>query len=363
MNKNKWKIAVIGCGMIAKSAHIPAYQYYENDFEVVAVCDTSIETAQEIAKAFGIGNYYNDAEAMLAEIHPNVVSVCVPNALHKQYVMLAMRYGAHVLCEKPLAMTLTDAKEMYDYANANGLYLIACQSWRFTPERFGAKRMIDRGELGKVYYAEISRIRRRGIPTWGNFHIKEHSGGGAFVDIGIHVLDAAVWLMGNPKPLSVRAHTFAVHTNEIGSPEDSGALSKNVEKSKHFKLEDMDVETFACGTVNFEGGFAMTFKVAWSANLKEENNIILSGECAGIDTEHAVVYRGETEQNVLETVPQPYEGKEFYGHFYIIENLAKVLRGEAELLIKPEETLTVTKIIEAVYRSAEEEREVLISEL
>lgn len=218
------------------------------------------------------------------------------------------------------------------------------------------------GELGKIYYGEISRIRRRGIPTWGKFHIKEHSGG-AMIDIGIHVLDAAIWLMGNPKPVSVMANTLTVHTDEIGSLKGSGDLSGKAKMNGNFRLEDMDVETFACGTVNFEEGFTMSFKVAWSSNLRDENNIILSGEKAGVDTEKATVYRGESDLIPLETVPHPYGKNNFYGHFYIIENLAKYLWGQAELLIKPEETLTVTRIIDAVYRSAELGREVRIDEL
>lgn len=171
------------------------------------------------------------------------------------------------------------------------------------------------------------------------------------------------WLMENPKPVSARAYTLNVHTDEIDSLKGSGALSGKAKTSENFRLEDMDIETFACGTVNFEGGLVMSFKAAWSSNLRDENNIIIAGNKAGIDTEKTVVYRGEDLQTSLETVPHPFGKENFYGHFYIIKNLAKFLRKEAELIVKPEEPLTVTKIIEAVYRSAELGREVRIDEL
>ena len=136
---------------------------------------------------------------MVAKERPDVVSVCVPNCLHKKFSMLALSYGCHVLCEKPVAYTYTDAKELYGFAARQGRHLIACQSMRFTPDRLAAKRLIEQGDLGGIYYGEFARIRRRGIPTWGTFHIKEISGGGAFLDIGVHMIDAVLWLMGNPK--------------------------------------------------------------------------------------------------------------------------------------------------------------------
>ena len=127
---------------------------------------------------------------MLEKEKPDLVSVCVPNCFHKEYTLMALNHGVNVLCEKPLAFTYADAKEMFDTAKKNGRLLMACQSMRFTPDRLAAKRFIDEGNLDEIYYAELSRVRRRGIPTWGTFHMKKISCGGAFVDIGVHMLDA-----------------------------------------------------------------------------------------------------------------------------------------------------------------------------
>ena len=359
----KIKVAVISCGMIARNAHIPAYKHFSEYYDLTAVCDVNAETARKTAQEFGVPHFYTDVEQMLIEQEPDLVSVCVPNMLHKQYTMMALKYGANVLCEKPVAFSLSDALEMYGFAADRGLRLIACQSWRFMPERIAAKRIIDSGMVGNIYYAEFSRIRRRGIPTWGKFHLKEHSGGGAFLDIGVHVLDAAVWLMGNPKVRSVIARTQRLHVCETVSLKSAGALAGGVKTGAGFNPDDMDVESFAGGIITFENDAVIEFKTAWAANLPEENNIVLLGEKSGIDIAARKVYYGNDGVSELEIPPNEFPDKSFYGHFYLIGNVARALRGEEDFWITPEETVTVSAVIEAVYRSAELGREIYINEL
>ena len=203
--------------MIANSAHIPAFKQFGEDYEIVGVCDVNENAAKETAERHGIANYYTDAKEMLSKEKPDVVSVCVPNCFHKEYTIMALEMGANVLCEKPLAFTYSDALEMFECAKKNGKVLMACQSMRFTPDRLAAKEYIEENGLNDIYYGELSRVRRRGIPFWGTFHMKKISCGGAFVDIGVHMLDALVWLMGNPKVKSVYAETMQNHKDEIGS--------------------------------------------------------------------------------------------------------------------------------------------------
>ncbi len=356
------KVAIISCGMIATNAHIPAYLDKKEYYEIAAVCDVNAELAEKTAKDFGIPNFYTDAKEMLIAEKPDVVSVCVPNLLHKKFTMLALQYGANVLCEKPLAFTYADAKEMFDYAKAQGKKLMACQSLRFLPERLAAMDMVKKGELGDIYYAELSRIRRRGIPTWGKFHLKSFSGGGAFTDIGVHGIDSLVWLMNNPKVASVKACMNKVHADEAGSAKASGALKGGVDTSK-FNHEEMDVESFSSGYVNFENGAALSFKVSWAANLKDENNIVLAGKKCGLDIENGKIYSGEDCIEDTTVSPNGFKDEAFFGHFCLIDNFAKALLGQEELFVKPEETLNVTAIVEAAYLSAELGREVKISEV
>ena len=358
----RYKVCIIGGGMIAVNAHIPAYISLSNDFEIVAVADFNIKVAKSVSKKFGITKFYDDIDTMLKECKPDIVSVCTPNLTHKEYTIKALRYGANVLCEKPLAIKLFDAEEMFCEAERQGKVLMACQSLRFLPERQAAKKMVDDGSIGDVYYAEFSRIRRRGIPTWGKFHIKEFSGGGAFLDIGVHAVDSALWLMGNPVVKSVNASMQTVHTNEMGIQKESGALKGGV-SSIGFNPNEMNVESFSSGSINLEDGRMVTFKVAWSANLPEENNILLSGTKSGINLEKRKIFSGKNQECELKTVSNGFAEEPFFGHFCLVENMLKVLKGESDPIVTKEEILNVTAIIEAAYISAEKKREVLIKEL
>lgn len=355
-----FRVCIISCGMITNSAHIPAYRHFSEDFDIVGVCDVNEQAAKDTAKRHEIPNYYTDAKKMLSEMKPDVVSVCVPNCLHKEYTMLALSHGCNVMCEKPAAFTYSDAKEMYELAEKQGKLLMACQSMRFTPDRLAAKKFIDSGEVGEIYYGEFSRIRRRGIPTWGKFHIKEVSGGGAFVDIGVHVLDSVLWLMGNPKLVSASATTGCHYAGEIGSLKESGALTGEVHSQRKFNPDEMNVEDFSSGSLLFENGARVNFNVAWAANLPESSDIKLSGQKAGICIPQCDIYKGSDINEKLQVLPDPYEGEPFFGHFHLMDNLRQVLKCEAEPIVKPEETINVARIIETVYKSAETGKEVII---
>jgi len=360
------KVCIIGCGMIAERAHIPAYRHLPGVFRISGVCDDSAEKAKRLALEYGIDNYYTDATQMLEKEKPDLVSVCVPNAAHKQSCMLALSFGSHVWCEKPLVYTYADAVELYDYAKRQGKLLMACQSMRFTPDRLAAKKFADSGGLGEVYYAQFARIRRRGIPTWGRFHIREHSGGGALIDIGVHMIDAIVWLMGNPEIESVSASVSKRLAFEFSSYKESGALAGEVSAARPFDPDEMDVEDFAAGSVRFKGGKILNFTTAWAANAPDETSIRLLGDKAGIDLPQGIVYSGIDKNTMLEITPNRYPDQSFFGHFYLVDNLADVLSGkkdESNLVVKPEETMKVAAILEMAYRSSEENREIRWEEL
>lgn len=360
----KLRVAIIGGGMIANSAHIPAYKNFSDRYDIVAVCDAFEKAAKDTAEKNGIPNYFTDAQEMLQKMKPDLVSVCAPNMLHKQFTMLALSHGANVICEKPLAFTLSDAKEMFALAKEKGLFLTACQTMRFTPDRIAAKDFISGGALGTPYYCEFSRVRRRGIPYWGTFHIKAKSGGGAFVDIGVHMLDAALWLMGNPDVESVSGSCFKKFCDELGTAQSSGALTGNIQNVRPFDPAEMDVEDFACGCVNFKNGVKMNFKVAWAANLPDETTIRIIGEKAGIDLPTGSVLSGFDCNSNIDILPERHEkGAPFSGHFHVIEDVYEVIANGKEPIIKPEETMNVAGIIEAFYKSAELGRPVAFDEL
>ena len=354
-----FKVCIISCGMITNSAHIPAYRQFPEDFEIVAISDINQIVAEETAKRHGILRYYTDAQQMLYCEKPDIVSVCVPNCFHKEYTIMALNSGANVVCEKPLAFRHSDAVEMFETAKKNNKILMACQSMRFTPDRLASKQYITQNGINDIYYGEISRIRRRGIPYWGTFHMKEYSCGGAFIDIGVHMLDCLVWLMGNPKVKSVSGTIMQNHKNELGSIINSGALSGKVDMIRKFNPDEMDVEDFSCGMISFENGAKVSFKVAWATNIPESSSLCLVSKSKGIFLPEGKVYSGENEEILINPENLLYNS-DFPGHIYVMDNLRKVLKDEAELIIKPEETINVAHIIELFYKSAELGKEIFV---
>ena len=367
----KLKVAVISCGMIANFGHIPAYKYYSDKCEIAAVCDINEQTARQTAERYGIQNWYTDAEKMLAAERPDLVSVCVPNSLHKSMTMLALSYGAHVLCEKPVALKYSDAKELYDEAARLGKMLEACQVVRYYPEYLFTREMYDNGTLGDIYYTEFALVRRRGVPKWGAFHKKAASGGGVLCDLGVHMIDAALWVMGSRKVTAVSGITSSfLARNEqdiVMSVKESGAFS-GILTRQEYRPEEFEVEEFAAGSMRLENGGQMNFKTSWAVNLPPEYSMRLAGTKAGILLPEMKIlgtmgrYQADIEPRVFPE-ERPFAEEPFFGHFHLIGNALDHLRDGTALMVRPEETLHVTAVIEAFYRSAELGREVMISEI
>lgn len=367
----KCKVAVISCGMVANKGHLPGYMYYPDRCRVAAVCDLNPDAARETAERFGVGKWYTDAEKMLAKEKPDLVSICVPNALHKSMTMLALSYGAHVLCEKPIALTYADAKEMFAEAKRLGKTLVACQVLRYYPEYWFAKEMADQGFLGDVYYTEFGIVRRRGIPKWGAFHKKSASGGGVFCDLGVHMVDAALWIMGDARVKSVSGMTSSyLAKNEqdvLTSLRESGAPD-GVFTQQVYRPEEFEVEEFAAGSMRLDNGGQINFKTAWAVNLPPEYGMRLAGTKAGLLLPEMKLlgtlgrYQADIEPRVF-AEESPFAGEVFPGHFRLIENVLDHIQKGTELLVRPEQTLHVAAVIEAFYLSAQEGREVLVPEL
>ena len=370
MNESKLKVAVISAGMIANAAHIPAYKSIPDLVELVAVCDVNPVSAEGTAKRHGIPNWYTDAEEMLRKEQPDLVSVCTPNMGHKPMTLLALRYGCNVACEKPLAMTYKDTKEMFDFAKSVGKTLFACQTVRYNDEYQFAREMFDNGTLGDVYYSEFSLIRRRGVPKWGTFHKKETNGGGAFCDLGVHLVDAALWVMGGKRFSSIlgtSADYLSKHeTNILTSLPESGAPS-GVHNARPYSPAEFEVEEFAAGTIQLQGGGILNFKTSWAVNLPNEYGMRFAGTKAGLALPCMDLYstmgRYQADIKPRYFADGKHAGKDFMGHYYLMENAANHLIHGSELYVLPEETLNVAAVIDAFYRSCAEKREVRAEEI
>jgi predicted dehydrogenase len=361
--KQVFKVAIIGAGMIANAAHIPAWKSLKEDAEIVAVADVRQEAAQQTAERHQIPGAYTELSKMLAEVRPDIVSVCTANVYHRDCVIAALKAGAHVLCEKPIAPGYADALEMYDTAAAAGRLLFVGQSIRFYGDNLAAKALVDAGQLGEVYYAETSAMRRRGVPTWGSFHMKEHAGGGPIYDLGVHALDTLMWLMGNPRAVAVSGLTYAKLANRnedlVTSLADSGA-PVGLFTPRPYSTQEFDVEDMACGLIRLENGGSISIKVSWAANVPEgAGGSYLLGVEGGLRLYPLTLVRnmGGYQVNVTPKVPADPQVS-FIGHYRETEHFTRVLRGEEEMIVKRAEVLNVIRALEGLYRSAQEGHEV-----
>jgi len=249
----KLNVGIIGLGI--GQFHIDGYKTHP-DAEVVAIADTNPERLATIGDKHGIAKRYASASEMLAGERLDVVSVCTPNKFHKEFTIEALRKGCHVLCEKPMAMHASEAREMLEEARKAGRRLMINFSYRFTDQSYALKKQVDTGILGDIYFGRTIWHRRRGMPGFGGwFGNKEMSGGGPLIDLGVHRLDLALWLMGYPKPTWVLGAAFDPIAREIADRER--------------KL--YDVEDLAAGCIKFENGAMLMVEASWAGNqLKNE---------------------------------------------------------------------------------------------
>ena len=342
------RIGVIGLGM--GRHHIAAYQTHPAA-EVVAVADMDKVRLTEIADKYGVARRYLTAEDLLDKESLDIVSIATPNKLHMPIAVAALKAGCHVLCEKPMAMNAGEARQMIAAAQTAGKRLMINFSYRFTDQSMALKAQVDAGVLGDVYFARTLWHRRRGLPKFGGwFGQKELSGGGPLIDLGVHRLDLALWLMGYPKPVWVLGNTY----NPI-------ALALAQEQGVPYDVEDM-----AVGMIRFANGAMLEIEASWAANVKEREwmETRLFGTKGGLvqrNTDETYKFEAEIylERNGAHfdmAMHQPSQpASSAMSHFVdsIVNDMPHIATGEEGLL--------VMEILDAIYQSAQDGRPVQIA--
>lgn len=344
------RVGIIGSGGIAQSRHIPGYQRLEK-VEVRALADVSPEAAQHAAERFSVPHVFADYRDLLAMSEIDVVSICTPNAFHMQQTVDALRAGKHVLVEKPIAVNAVEARAMIRAAKRAGKLLMVGYHNRFTSAAQTLKRAVEAGALGEVYFAEGIATRRRGIPGWGVFTQKKLSGGGALVDIGVHILDLTLYLMGFPTPVAVSGVAAA----KIGPrPEMTKALGGWPWDPKKF-----DVDDFGAAFVRFRGGASLVLKTSWAGHIGEEGwNSTLWGTDGGCQFSPPAIYRQEYGALVDVT---PAMLPEVVGHYEEIRLFVEAIRKGLPSPAPAEEALVTQRILDAIYESSRTGREVRLT--
>lgn len=342
---SKLRVGVIGLG-IGRS-HISRYKH-DDRVELAALCDMNEGLLNAQADEHHVQGRFTDAAAMFADANLDAVSIAVPNCFHAPLTMQALEAGLHVLCEKPMAMTVDEAVAMQAAADEAGKNLMINLSYRFSEMSYALKQQVDAGVVGDIYFGRTVWHRRRGMPKFGGwFGKKDMAGGGPLIDLGVHRIDLALWLMGHPEPVSVSGSTYNVIAAER-------AKRENVE----FTVEDL-----AAGIVKFANGATLIVEASWALNINENEHMVTSlfGDKGGLVQKNkngtyefeAEIYTEEggnlfTKKLDRAVVPAPAAMNEFVSS--ILENRPPSASGH--------DGIRVQKILEGLYRSAGEGKEI-----
>ncbi|HEV3238516.1 MAG TPA: Gfo/Idh/MocA family oxidoreductase [Gemmataceae bacterium] len=346
--KRLLKVGIIGVGGIGRDQHIPGWSKVPFA-EIIAAADTSEAARHDAAtKVPGIRTF-SDWQDLLKLGEIDIVDICTPNQTHCPIALAALSAGKHVICEKPLATTASEVRQMRDAAVKAKRLIMTAQHFRFDASSRRVKALIDGGLLGDIYYTRAQWLRRRLLPPRSTFIEKRLSGGGTAVDIGVHILDLAYWFLGAPKPVSVSAQIEV----RQGLREDLSSAWGEWDR----KL--IDVEDFAAALIRFDNGTTLMLETSWLSFQPESETIRLQcfGSKAGLTWPDGVVV-GET--NKVPWTMRVEETPKNSAHHEEILQFAEAVRLGKPSPVSIEETLAVTTILEAIYRSGTERREVAL---
>lgn len=352
MNNKKLKVAIIGCGGIANGKHMPSLAKL-NTVEMVAFCDIIEEKAKKAAEQFGAkeAKYYTDYKEVLKDKTIDVIHVCTPNKSHSFITIDALEAGKHVMCEKPMAKTSEEAKAMVEAAKRTGKKLTIGYQNRFRGDSQYLNNICERGDLGEVYYAKAHAIRRRAVPTWGVFLNEEEQGGGPLIDIGTHALDLTLWMMNNYKPKAVLGTAYHKLSGKKNAANAWGPWDP----------EKYTVEDSAFGFITMENGATIVLESSWALNSLEvgEAQTTLCGTEGGADMRDGLRINGENLSRLYETKIELnsggvafYDGNEESASDLEARLWIESILNDTEPVVKPEQALVVTQILEAIYESS-----------
>jgi predicted dehydrogenase len=356
------RLGVGVCGARIARNHIEGYKKIEG-VDVLCVAGPDIDRVQAVADEYDVPRAVADYRDMLAMEDIQAVSICVPNKFHATIAIDAFNAGKHVLCEKPLAVNAREAQRIVDAARANDRLLMVAFNNRFSANSLALKEVVDRGTLGPIYYAKAWWLRRHGIPGFGGwFTTKKIAGGGALIDIGVHMMDVALYMMGYPEPVSVTGATF----NEFGSRglgTHSGWEATDLQITNTF-----DVEDFATGLVKFANGAVLNVEASWAGHqeLEDDLGIQLFGRLGGarmwMPNYHkadSVKIFSEVDGKVADFAPSFTMDDEYSRE---VRHFVDCIREGKESLAPGEQGVTLMRIIDGLYESASTGSEVRFEE-
>ncbi|MFC1581920.1 Gfo/Idh/MocA family protein [Planctomycetota bacterium] len=346
MPKKTLKAGVIGLGM--GQGHVRGLQNHP-EVEVVAVADLSQERLDKVKAEYNVPRTYKEGEEMIRKEDLDIVGIATPNFLHAPLSIKALKAGAHVFCEKPMAINVREAEQMEKTAREKKKVLMIDFSYRFSDLSLALREQVRTGVIGTPYYARTVWHRRKFFPGFGGwFGQKKLSGGGPLIDLGVHRIDLALWLMGSPRPLSVLGVTY-------------DKLVKDMTKGKKSKF---DCEDLALGMIKLENGITMLVEISWG--LHGKNDEYMRTEIYG--TKGSVVQKNIEQGYKFEGWVYTEEAGAMYDKKLArttvkapgaYENFVDVIKGRAkENFGSAADGVAIQRILNGMYESAEKGKEI-----
>ena len=349
----KLKVAVIGLGGIAHT-HVPGWRASPYT-EIVAGGDINPAVFESWKEKYGVTRFTENSWDLFNDPEIDIIDICTPNMFHAPLAIAAMQAGKHVLCEKPLAPTPDDIRQMIDARNRSGKMLMTAQHFRFRGISQAVKAEVDSGVLGSIYHARAWMLRRSGLPLSPTFLYKKNAGGGPTIDIGVHILDLTLWLMGHPKPVAVSG----VARTELAHHKDSFTSW-----GRKPVPQDMDVEDFAAAFVRFENGATLMLEVSWLLHHNaqgEDARLWLYGTEGGCEWPQANFMSANYKARQLETRTLQLTADTMEAHALECVEFANAVKEGLPSPVPAEDSLYVQTILDGIYRSQAAGKEVSVS--
>ncbi|HEV8538857.1 MAG TPA: Gfo/Idh/MocA family oxidoreductase [Bacteroidota bacterium] len=331
----KIRLGIIGLGWVSQVFHLPVLTKCE-DVDLVAVCDKDKSRAKMIAERFGIARHYNDYQQMLATEDLDTIDVCTSTDAHLPVTIASLESGKNVFVEKPIARHYTEALQMAEAARKNKKMLMVGMNNRFRPDTMILKSLLEKGELGKIFYAKAGWLRKLSTDNrW--MTQKDKSGGGVFLDLGVVMLDMVLWMMGFPP---VERVTSKMYMHKTKAVEDSSIVFLEMKYGTAIMLEvswsfQAAQDFFYCEFFGSDGS-------AMVNPLRIHK--LLHGNLVNVTP-----VKTETPYNLYK---KSYENE--------LKHFVGAARGLHQVISTADEAVQRMKIVEAIYQSAQKGKEVFI---
>lgn len=351
---DKIRFGFVGTGQITASAAAGINAHPHG--KVVAAFDLSEARVKDFCAKHDIANPCTSLEALLADDQVDALYIATPNKFHAPTAELALKAGKHVILEKPFAMNLAEAQSAADLAKSKGLTLSVGMNQRFNPDSQKIKAAVEAGELGEIYHAKAHWRRRTGIPKMGTwFGNRELAGGGALYDIGVHMLDLALYCMGNFEPVTVSGVTYSKF-GPRGLGEGGWGMSDKSDIS-------FDVDDFASAFIRLANGATVTLEAVWACHTLKanSNDVELFGTEAGATVVPAQIFRYSKHDNAAYEILEQLKDPKKPGMADRFTNFIDHLHDGAPLCCTLDQALAVQKVLDGIAESSRTGREVVLA--